>query len=106
MQFRPLAFLLIIGSISISCAQNSAEKPTNVKFKKTTISKEFISEGVTVADVNKDGKLDILAGFVWYEAPNWTTHPFAKPVYYGAGMKEKEKKRIRRSRNHSSSRSK
>lgn len=90
MQFRPLGFLLIIGTITISCAQNS-EKPTNLKFKKTTISKEFISEGVAVADVNKDGKIDILAGSVWYEAPNWVAHRFAKPVYYGASMKEKEK---------------
>jgi FG-GAP-like repeat len=91
MQFRPLNFLLIIGSISISCAQNATEKPTNVKFKKTTISKEFLSEGVGVADVNKDGKIDIMAGAFWFEAPNWTKHQFAKPVYYGAGMKEKEK---------------
>jgi hypothetical protein len=29
---------------------------------------------VTVADVNRDGKLDILAGDVWYEAPNWVMH--------------------------------
>lgn len=75
----------------MSCAQDNAEKPTHVKFKKTTISKEFLSEGVAVADVNKDGKMDIMAGSYWFEAPNWTQHQFAKPLYYGAGMKPKEK---------------
>ena len=32
------------------------------------------SEGVAVADVNKDGKMDILTGEFWYEAPDWKTH--------------------------------
>ncbi|CCG98351.1 FG-GAP repeat protein [Fibrella aestuarina BUZ 2] len=41
-------------------------------FKKTTLSREFMSEGVAVADLNKDGKLDIIAGTYWFEAPNWT----------------------------------
>lgn len=35
----------------------------------------FRAEGVTVADVNRDGKLDVIHGEAWYEAPNWTMHP-------------------------------
>jgi hypothetical protein len=34
------------------------------------------SEAVTLADINHDGKLDIVAGENWYEAPNWTRHHF------------------------------
>ncbi len=34
----------------------------------------FRSEGVAVADFNKDGKLDIFVGDVWYEAPDWKMH--------------------------------
>ncbi|MEO6725367.1 MAG: VCBS repeat-containing protein [Blastocatellia bacterium] len=52
----------------------SASAPREVKFKKTVLDREFRSEGVTVADVNHDGKSDVLAGNLWYEAPNWTLH--------------------------------
>jgi hypothetical protein len=34
-----------------------------------------LNEGITVADVNNDGTLDITAGPYWYEGPNWARHP-------------------------------
>jgi hypothetical protein len=46
-------------------------------FKKTKITGDFISEGVTVADLNKDGRLDIVAGYYWFEAPYWKRHEMA-----------------------------
>lgn len=45
-----------------------------IRFTKNVVDRTFRSEGVAVADVNRDGKTDILAGDVWYEAPNWTKH--------------------------------
>src|SRR5215475_10091996 len=48
--------------------------PGAVRFKKFTLDREFRSEGVAVADVNRDGKTDVIAGNLWYEAPNWTPH--------------------------------
>jgi hypothetical protein len=42
-----------------------------IAWKKTTVDRAFRAEGVAVADVNKDGKLDILIGDVWYEGPDW-----------------------------------
>ena len=54
-------------------------KPQSLKsgFIKTKITSDFISEGVAVADLNKDGKMDIVAGYYWFEAPNWTRHQMA-----------------------------
>ncbi|MDX1963403.1 MAG: VCBS repeat-containing protein [Pirellulales bacterium] len=45
-----------------------------IKFKRTMLDEKFRSEGVAVGDFNKDGKLDIAAGSVWYAAPDWKMH--------------------------------
>jgi hypothetical protein len=45
-----------------------------IQFKKTVLDKDFRSEGVAVGDFNKDGKLDIAAGRVWFAAPDWKMH--------------------------------
>src|SRR3954447_9217981 len=58
-----------------------------VAWKKTTIDRTFLSEGVAVADVNKDGKLDVLNGEAWYEAPTWKRHEIRKLGNYGNGLK-------------------
>lgn len=49
----------------------AAEK---ISWKKTVLDKTFWGEGVAIADVNKDGKIDVLVGDVWYEAPDWKRH--------------------------------
>lgn len=46
-------------------------------FHKTVIDKRFVSEGIAIGDVDRDGKLDILAGNVWYQAPDWKAHEIA-----------------------------
>jgi len=48
-----------------------------IRFRKTVIDARFVAEGVAVADVNRDGHLDIVAGNIWYEAPHWTPHEIA-----------------------------
>lgn len=50
----------------------------DVRFIKYHLWDEFYTEGSTVADVNKDGKLDILAGARWFEAPDWKVHDIWK----------------------------
>ena len=52
--------------------------PGKISFKKTTLDQRFRSEGVAMGDFNNDGKLDIAAGSVWYEAPNWKMHAILK----------------------------
>src|SRR6266496_4448686 len=57
----------------------SADEPAPaISWKKTVLDRKFRSEGVAIADVNKDGKMDILAGDIWYEAPDWKVHEIRK----------------------------
>jgi hypothetical protein len=61
--------------------------PGKITWKRTVVDPKFRSEGVAVADVNKDGKTDVLAGEVWYEAPGWKMHEIRKPARdYGDGL--------------------
>jgi len=45
-----------------------------VSFRIHTINEESRFEAAGVLDVNRDGKLDILSGGFWYEAPTWQKH--------------------------------
>ncbi|WP_214071182.1 VCBS repeat-containing protein [Mucilaginibacter sp. dw_454] len=67
-------FYLILIAVLLSPPLYAQNK---VRFIKHIITKDFISEGVAVGDVNHDGKLDIIAGTCWFEAPNWTRHEIA-----------------------------
>jgi hypothetical protein len=53
-----------------------------VRFEKVVVDKTFRAEGVAVGDVNRDGKLDILSGDVWYAAPGWEMHEVRKVGTY------------------------
>lgn len=69
----------VLFALSMGCLTNlslvQAQSNNTVKFMKHTVSSVFVSEGAAVGDVNRDGKTDILAGHLWYEAPHWTPHP-------------------------------
>jgi hypothetical protein len=72
-----LPALLLAGTAVNAQRQAPARKGVDVKFSKTVLTTDFIAEGATVADVNKDGKIDVLSGAYWFEAPNWKKHEIA-----------------------------
>jgi hypothetical protein len=66
-------------------AAQETQATTDITWKKTILDRAFRSEGVAVGDVNRDGKLDILNGEVWYEAPNWIMHEIRPSKDYTRG---------------------
>lgn len=80
-----LGSILLLALILPALPAGADADASGITWKKTVIDKTFRSEGVAVADVNKDGKMDILVGDVWYEAPDWKVHEIRKPGNYGDG---------------------
>jgi hypothetical protein len=81
-----MSLLSMLYSLSLPPLR-SAEPAGKIRFEKKQLDAKFRSEGVAVGDFNKDGKLDIAAGFVWYEAPDWKMHCIidAPPEYNPKG---------------------
>ena len=53
-----------------------------VGWKRLKLDDVFRSEGVAAFDVNHDGKIDVVHGEIWYEAPDWIRHEIRKPGKY------------------------
>jgi hypothetical protein len=74
--FVPL--LLLAAAIGGASLPSAGAQPKGaagkITWKKMVLDTQFRSEGVAIADVNKDGKMDVLNGEYWYEAPHWQAH--------------------------------
>jgi hypothetical protein len=53
----------------------AATRPMEIPFEKHTLDLGA-NETCAMADVNGDGRVDIISGENWYEAPQWTKHRF------------------------------
>ena len=84
-----LTLAAALGTAFFACAAQpitarAADAP--ISWKKTIVEGRFRSEGAAIGDVNKDGKLDVLIGDSWYQAPGWVKHDIRKPGEFGDGL--------------------
>lgn len=79
-----VAVRVIAWGIVISLSSACLADDTNVAWDRTEVDPTFRAEGVTAFDVNKDGKIDVVNGEIWYEAPDWKPHEIRKPGKYNA----------------------
>ena len=73
MRLKPVS----VGLAGLLCVATLASRQSpadTIAWKKIVVDDTFRSEGAAVADVNQDGKADVLVGDLWYEAPDWKPH--------------------------------
>lgn len=71
-----LAALVVLFSPLVATA-------ADVKWKKHDINPKSIFEAAGALDVDNDGKIDIVSGDTWYQAPDWKPFPVRKVEQIG-----------------------
>lgn len=70
----PAALVVLVSTLWFTSALTAAD------FKKIKLESQFLSEGADRGDFNHDGKMDLVAGWLWFEGPDFTQrHEFNPP---------------------------
>ncbi len=72
--------VLLVALATVVFDADAQGKKTAISWKKIVLDTQFRSEGVAVADVNKDGKPDVIVGDCWYEAPKDPADPWKRHI--------------------------
>jgi len=67
--------LYLTAALALLAVAWTAPRPEEIPFAKHTVDLGA-SETCAIADMNADGKLDIVSGEYWYEAPSWAKKKF------------------------------
>ncbi|MEY4940282.1 MAG: hypothetical protein RIQ93_2017 [Verrucomicrobiota bacterium] len=75
------ALLRLGGLVVAALALVSPGRSRDVAFQKLRLTPEYWCDGINVADINRDGHLDIIAGPFWYAGPDFkVAHTFYEPT--------------------------
>lgn len=77
-----LASVCLLTTATLIHAPEAPAAAREYRWTKAVLDTKFRSEGVAVADVNRDGQPDVLTGDLWYEAPAWKVHEIRPPKEY------------------------
>ncbi len=56
----------------LNCVGSAADPQDSVPFKKLVLSDKYYCDGLVAGDINRDGKMDVVAGPFWYAGPEFT----------------------------------
>ncbi len=78
--------LLAACAIGLVLSASPSGRAQELSWTRHKLDEAFRSEGVAAADINHDGKMDVFAGDVWYEAPEWKMHAIREVGKFVAGV--------------------
>ena len=71
----------LLSALLLGSAAALSAAPREIAFQKLTLTGEYWCDGVNTADINGDGRMDVIAGPFWYAGPDFKTrHTFYDPV--------------------------
>ena len=79
---RMTGFVFIL--VAIALLTPASGETNRIAFRRHVINQQSEYSAAAVIDVNRDGKLDIVCGGLWYEAPAWNQH-FVREVEHIRG---------------------
>ena len=82
MKTLPLHFSCLgLALVTAAPAVTAAATPREISFQKQALTDQYWCDGINAADINRDGKPDVIAGPFWYAGPDFKTpHAFYEPV--------------------------
>lgn len=80
--FNNIIFLLLCSVFIPINAQTKKLAKTKVSFKKTQLLDKYITEGASMADLDNDGHMDVIAGVFWWKGPEFKESFTYAPIQY------------------------
>lgn len=76
-----LSFLAAVSVFPSAFLLAAPAAPRELAFQKLTLTDQYWCDGINAADINRDGKMDIVAGPFWYAGPDFKqARTFYEPV--------------------------
>lgn len=78
---NPYRFVRALSPVVFVAAAIAAPIPRPISFEKHVLHTDYLCDGITAADINRDGRMDVIAGPYWYAGPDFKAkHGFYEPV--------------------------